>query len=308
MRHVAVDVVTGFLGSGKTTLLRAALTTGGLKGQRVALIVNEIGEIGIDGQVMTGLEAVERMVELSSGCICCSIDEYRFDLAIQEIVETARPDLIVIESTGLADPDPLAYRIRQAGLSLDAVITVADAVNVEGVLADAPVARAQIRAADFLVLSKLDLVAGGDAERVAARLHTLNPRALQVRSVGGHVDAEVLFATGVARYRDAAAAEGVHLARDAYGAFAYHGARALDRERFERFLEQLPAAVVRAKGLVRFVDRDWHCLFNVTCGRADLSWVKLASARLGSQAVFIGRDVERYRATVLAALARCEHE
>src|SRR5262249_1895648 len=114
-RNVAVDVVTGFLGSGKTTLLRHVLEHG-LKGKPVALGVNEIGDVGIDGRVVTRLHHVEKMVELSSGCICCSIEEYRFDLAIQEIIETVRPHVIVIESTGLADPDPLAYRVRSAGL------------------------------------------------------------------------------------------------------------------------------------------------------------------------------------------------
>src|SRR5262249_41911161 len=105
MHTVAVDILTGFLGSGKTTLLRHVLDHG-LRGKPVAVIMNEIGEIGIDGRVITGLSAVEQMVELSSGCICCTIDDYRFDLAVQEIVETARPHLIVIESTGLADPEP----------------------------------------------------------------------------------------------------------------------------------------------------------------------------------------------------------
>jgi len=144
-------------GSGKTTLLRHVLDHG-LQGKPVAVIMNEIGEIGIDGTVVTGLSAVEKMVELSSGCICCSIDDYRFDLAIQEIVDTARPHLIIIESTGLADPEPLAYRVKNSGLGLDAVITVVDAANVDRALAETSVARAQIEAADFVVVNKLDLV------------------------------------------------------------------------------------------------------------------------------------------------------
>src|SRR5262252_5966199 len=151
-RRVAVDVLTGFLGSGKTTLLSHVLAHG-LAGKRVALVVNEIGEIGIDGKVVTGLEYVEKMVELSSGCICCSIDEYRFDLAIQEIIETVHPHLIIIESTGLADPEPLAYRVKNAGLNLDAIITVVDAENVERFLKETEVATAQITAADFLVVN-----------------------------------------------------------------------------------------------------------------------------------------------------------
>ena len=111
MHTVAVDILTGFLGSGKTTLLRHVLDHG-LRGKPVAVIMNEIGEIGIDGRVVTGLSAVEKMVELSSGCICCTIDDYRFDLAVQEIIETTRPHLIIIESTGLADPEPLVDRVK----------------------------------------------------------------------------------------------------------------------------------------------------------------------------------------------------
>ena len=144
MRSVAVDILTGFLGSGKTTLLRHVLEHG-LRGKPVAVIMNEIGEVGIDGTVVTGLSAVEKMVELASGCICCSIDDYRFDLAVQEIVETARPQLIIIESTGLADPEPLAHRVKNAGLGLDAVITVVDAANVERQLKETSVARARSR-------------------------------------------------------------------------------------------------------------------------------------------------------------------
>src|SRR4029450_11597178 len=103
MHTGAVDILTGFLGSGKTTLLRHVLDHG-LRGKPVAVIMNEIGEIGMEGRVITGLWAVEQMVELSSGCICCTIDDYRFDLAVQGIVETARPHLIIIEANGVAAP------------------------------------------------------------------------------------------------------------------------------------------------------------------------------------------------------------
>jgi G3E family GTPase len=204
MTTVAVDVLTGFLGSGKTTLLRHVLDHG-LKGKPVAVIMNEIGEIGIDGTVVTGLSAVEKMVELSSGCICCTIDDYRFDLAIQEIVDTVRPHVIIIESTGLADPEPLAARIKGAGLGLDAVITVVDAANVERELAESEVVARQIAAADFVVVNKTDLVDTRALARVEKRVAGLNPRAARFRSVQGAIDSELLFATGVAAYRERAA-------------------------------------------------------------------------------------------------------
>jgi G3E family GTPase len=317
VRHVAVDVVTGFLGSGKTTLLRHVLAHG-LRGKPVALIVNEIGEIGIDGQVITGLNHVEKMVELSSGCICCSIEDYKFDLAIQEIIETVHPHLIIIETTGLADPDPLAYRVKSAGLHLDAVITVVDALNVERFLRETEVAEAQIAAADFLVVNKTDLVGPRDVARLRRRLRRRNPRALQIESIRGAIDSEVLFATGVAGYRERARGErhggvaptamaaGEHLAHDGFGSFLYRSEVELDQPAFERVLERLPDAVIRAKGIVRFAGRDWHCLFNLTCGRTELAWLKLPDEHRENQAVFIGRDLERHRAGILEALSRCE--
>jgi G3E family GTPase len=312
MRNVAVDILTGFLGSGKTTLLRHVLEHG-LRETRVAIVMNEIGEIGLDGTVITGLSAVEKMVELSGGCICCSIDEYRFDIAIQEIVDTVHPHLIVIESTGLADPEPLAYRVKAAGLGLDATITLIDAANVERCLKETEVARTQIEAADFLVINKLDLVDAGTAARVEKRVRRLNDRALVFHTVRGAIDSQILFATGVATYRRGASAgtngagvKSAHLERDGLGAFLYRSPLPLRQEAFERVLARLPREIYRAKGIVQFAARDWQCLFNYTCGRTELSWVKLAEGGGRTQAVFIGREIGRYRDAVLSQLAACE--
>jgi G3E family GTPase len=303
---VAVDILTGFLGSGKTTLLRHVLEHG-LQGKPVAVVMNEIGEVGIDGKVITGLQAVEKMVELSSGCICCSIDDYRFDLAIQEIIDTAKPHLIIIESTGLADPEPLAYRVKNSGLGLDAVITVVDAANVERQLREATVTRTQIEAADFLVINKLDLVDASTLARVDKRLGRLNTRAERLQTVRGALDSDVLFATGVATYRERARNASGHLHTDGIGSFVFRTGRALRQDTFEALLQRLPADILRAKGIVRFAGRDWHCLFNFTCGRHELTWMKLdEAAPPDSQAVFIGRNLDRHRPRLEAALAACE--
>jgi cobalamin biosynthesis protein CobW len=301
---VAVDILTGFLGSGKTTLLRHVLDHG-LKGKPVAVVMNEIGEVGIDGKVVTGLSNVEKMVELSSGCICCTIDDYRFDLAIQEIVDTVKPHVIIIESTGLADPEPLAYRVKSAGLGLDAVITVVDAANVDRQLAETEVATSQIQAADFLVVNKLDLVDERALGAVEKRLAKLNPRAERFRSVRGAIDSDLLFATGVAAYRERARTTSEHLHHDGIGSFLYRTPHPLDQERFARVLDRLPKSVLRAKGVVRFAGRDWQGLFNFTCGRHELAWVKLPNVE-ETQAVFIGRDIEKHAEQIRAALAACE--
>jgi len=301
---VAVDILTGFLGSGKTTLLRHVLDHG-LKGKPVAVVMNEIGEVGIDGKVVTGLSNVEKMVELSSGCICCTIDDYRFDLAIQEIVDTVKPHVIIIESTGLADPEPLAYRVKTAGLGLDAVITVVDAANIDRQLAETEVATSQIQAADFLVVNKLDLVDERAAAAVEKRLAKMNPRAERFHTVRGAIDSDLLFATGVATYRERARTTSGHLHNDGIGSFLYRTPHPLDQERFARVLDRLPKSVLRAKGVVRFAGRDWQGLFNFTCGRHELAWVKLPNVE-ETQAVFIGRDIDKHAEQIRAALAACE--
>jgi cobalamin biosynthesis protein CobW len=307
VRTVAVDILTGFLGSGKTTLLRHVLAHG-LDGKPVAVIMNEIGEVGIDGRVVTGLANVEKMVELSSGCICCSIDDYKFDLAIQEIIDTAKPHLVIIESTGLADPEPLAYRVKNAGLGLDAVITVVDAPNLDRHLREADVARAQIEAADFVVVNKVDLVDEKAVARIEKRVGKLNARAERFRTVRGALDSDVLFATGVAAYRERARASSDHLHVDGIASFVHRARRPLRQDAFERLLARLPSDILRAKGLVRFAGRDWHCLFNFTCGRHELTWMKLDGVGDETQAVFIGRNLARHRARITAELAACETE
>ncbi|HWP64735.1 MAG TPA: GTP-binding protein [Candidatus Limnocylindria bacterium] len=306
MRTVAVDILTGFLGSGKTTVLRHALDHG-LRGKPVAVVMNEIGEIGIDGTVVTGLSTVEKMVELSSGCICCTIDDYRFDLAIQEIVDTVKPHLIVIESTGLADPEPLVGRVKQAGLGLDAVITVVDAANLARHLRESPVAAAQIEAADFVVVNKQDLVDATELARVERRIRRLNDRAERFRTVRGAVDSDLLFATGVAAYRERASSGQGPSDKHADGiaSFVYRSPRPLRQEAFERLLRRLPTDVLRAKGLVRFAERDWQGLFNFTCGRHEITWLRLPEGA-ETQAVFIGRNLALHEPALRAALAACE--
>ena len=105
MINVSCNILVGFLGSGKTTLLRYIMQHG-LQNRRVAIIMNEIGDIGIDGKVITGLEGVESIVELNSGCVCCTIEDYRFAIAVQQIIQEVRPDLLIIQTTGLRPPVP----------------------------------------------------------------------------------------------------------------------------------------------------------------------------------------------------------
>lgn len=305
--EVSIDVITGFLGSGKTTLLRHILEHG-LDGRRVAVVMNELGDVGIDGRVIEGMN-VEKMIELGSGCVCCTINR-AFGLALQELVETVRPELVIVETTGVAEPANIVLETRQVGFSVDATITVVDAANIGFQLTHATAAREQIAGADFVVLNKIDLVDEAGASEAEAAIRAINPRALVVRATRGVVPADVVFGTA-ARTRlerprdDGEGAPSGHLGRDRIASFVYESDRPFDRDRFEHFLEGLPRSIYRAKGLVRFTESEWSSLFNFTCGRADFEWRDRVGAGFRGRCVFIGAGAGDLRGEISAQLEAC---
>jgi cobalamin biosynthesis protein CobW len=309
------NVLTGFLGSGKTTLLKYIMQHG-LQNKRVAIIMNEIGDIGIDGQVITGLEGVESMVEFNSGCVCCTIDDYRFAIAVQQITEEIKPDLLIIETTGLADPNPVVDRLRTASVARDAVITMVDAATFLPLAAEHDVLEAQVEGADFLVLNKIDLVTESERQKVEKRLRRLNQRALLLPASYGQVQTDLLFSTGVGAYRarlqeagDAASSHAVRHAhgQDAIQAFSYETRAPVDLYAFERFLQKLPSSVYRAKGLLQLTRGAFPHVFNFTCGRFDFHPLSPDLAgKLPTQGIFIGKDIYASQAAIISRFRACE--
>ena len=175
---IPVTVLTGYLGAGKTTLLNRILSEN--HGKKYAVIVNEFGEIGIDNDLIIGAD--EDVFEMNNGCICCTV---RGDLVrIMEGLMKRRGkfDAIIVETTGLADPAPVAQTFFvdedvQKNARLDAVVTVADAKWLADRLKDAPEAKNQIAFADVIVLNKTDLVSRGELSEVEARIRGINPYA-----------------------------------------------------------------------------------------------------------------------------------
>ena len=175
---IPVTVLTGYLGSGKTTLLNRILTEN--HGRRYAVIVNEFGEIGIDNDLI--VESDEEIYEMNNGCVCCTV---RGDLI--RVVEglMKRPggfDGILVETTGLADPVPVAQTFFmdddvKAKAKLDAVVTVADAKHLVARLGDSPEAEEQIGFADVILLNKTDLVSPEELAEVERRIRAINPQA-----------------------------------------------------------------------------------------------------------------------------------
>lgn len=316
-RRVATCVVTGFLGSGKTTLLKGLLDRAPDR-ERIAVVVNEIGEIGIDGRVLTGFDYVENVVELASGCVCCSIDEYRFDLAVDELLRRLDPTLLVLETTGVADPGPTLERLRRCGLGVDAVVTVVDARAWARAWRVSRAARRQVTAADFLVLSKCDLVPPRTITKLRSMLTRANPRALILESSAGTplVGGELLLATsairaarppGAVEPESGPAAGQGHLKEDGIESLAFRSEAAIDREAFTRFLEGLPREVLRAKGFLRPHGGGCCTLFQVVCGRVEMTGFEGGAALEGGlQAVFLGRGVGALHDRLAAGIRACE--
>jgi G3E family GTPase len=191
---IPVTVVTGYLGAGKTTLLNRILSEP--HGKRYAVIVNEFGEIGIDNELVVGAD--EEVFEMNNGCICCTVRGDLIRIIEGLMKRKGRFDAIILETTGLADPAPVAQTFFvdedvQKAARLDAVITVADAKWLSARLRDAPEAKNQIAFADVIVINKIDLVSSGELREVEARIRAINPYARLYRANKCNVELDAVL-------------------------------------------------------------------------------------------------------------------
>jgi G3E family GTPase len=193
---IPVTVLTGFLGAGKTTLLNRILT--GQHGRRIAVIENEFGEVGVDNQLV--IQSDEEIFEMNNGCLCCTVRGDLIRILGRLMKRKDRLDAVLIETTGLANPAPVAQTFfsdpeMREQFRLDGVVTLVDARHVLQHLDDAPEVRKQIAFADVLLLNKTDLVPPAELDALEARLRPMNAMARVVRT--SHADVPVDRVVGI---------------------------------------------------------------------------------------------------------------
>jgi G3E family GTPase len=194
-----VTIITGFLGSGKTTLLNHILTN--QQGLKTAVLVNEFGEIGIDNELIIQADDTQNMVELSNGCICCTINNDLVDAVYKVLERQEQIDYLVVETTGLADPLPVALTFLGTELRdltrLDSIVTVVDSENYSLDLFNSEAAHSQIAYGDIILLNKADLVDEADLDVLEARIRDIKDGARILRTVKGQAPLGALLSVGL---------------------------------------------------------------------------------------------------------------
>lgn len=259
-----VLVLTGFLGAGKTTLLNYLLS--GLSGLRVAAVVNDFGAVEVDALSVAG--RVDSTISLAGGCMCCEIDITEIDTALADLAGPEHGlDLVVIEASGLAEPEVLATLVRRQPrdlISYGGLVNVVDGVHVRSTIERHPQLARHLSISDLLVLTKTDLLDADAYAEVSEFLREQAPRTPLTRAVRGHVDMRLLFGAAAQADADRGSAdrsidghehahEHIH---DAYSSCVLAPERPLHPRRFLSAVSALPAGVFRAKGSVVLASED----------------------------------------------------
>ncbi|MEY2913147.1 MAG: hypothetical protein RLZZ184_2456 [Cyanobacteriota bacterium] len=300
-KGLPVTIITGFLGSGKTTLLNHILTN--QQGVKTAVLVNEFGEIGIDNELIVSTD--QNMVELSNGCICCTINNDLVDAVYKVLAREEKLDYLVVETTGLADPLPVAMTFLGSELRdltrLDSIITVVDAANYSLDLFNSEAALSQITYGDVILLNKTDLVDETTLQELEKKINNIKEGSRIIRTTKSQVPLPLILSVGLFesdKYFDDHTKEhddhshcehehddhsscdhehhehhehhhdhSNHLENDGFTSISYQSDKPFSIRRFQYFLDnQLPTNVFRAKGIMWFEESPQRHIFHL-CGK-----------------------------------------
>ncbi len=309
-----VTIITGFLGSGKTTLLNHILRN--KQELKVAVLVNEFGDINIDSQLLISLD--ENIIELENGCICCTINDNLVETVYQVLEREDKIDYLIIETTGVADPLPIILTFLGTELKfltrVDSIITVVDGEGFTCEHFESEVALNQIRYADLVILNKIDLVNDKKLrdleefirnEKQGARiLHSQLGKVPLALILDIHLTQESRYKNQIQDFRtNQEKYSSNHLENDGFTYVSFNSDRPFDIVKFEYFLtEIMPKEVFRAKGILWFNVSELRHIFQLSGPRYELKdddW----PTKPENQLVFIGRDLNHQN--ILQELNNC---
>ncbi len=305
--QIPVTVLTGYLGAGKTTLLNRILSEN--HGRKFAVVINEFGELGVDNDLV--VDADEEVFEMNNGCICCTVRGDLIRIIGGLMKRKGRFDGIIVETTGLADPAPVAQTffadedVKRA-TKLDAIVTVVDAKHLPARLKDSSEAQEQIAFADIIVLNKMDLVSPEEAAEVERRIRAINPYAEIRRATKSDVPIDAVIGRDafnlnriLEREPEFLSGEDEHEHDSEVNSVSFEVDRPIDPERFNAWISQVLAQkgqdLLRTKGILAYAGEDRRFAFQAVHMIADGDFIgpwKEGDARK-SKIVFIGRDLNR---------------
>ena len=310
-----VTIISGFLGSGKTTLLNHILKN--QVGIKTAVLVNEFGEIGIDNELI--IKSSEDMIELNNGCICCTINGELLNTVSKVLERPENLDYLIVETTGLADPLPVAMTFAAGDLReqvrLDSIITLIDAENFDFKLERSSVAYSQILYGDILLLNKCDLVSEGHLKKIENSINEIKKEPRILRSINSEVGLETIISVGLFETDNFTSKKNIQNVEEdssdhsshshdhsshshdlnnieGFTSISFKTSEPFSLRKFQYFLDnQISENVFRAKGILWFMESERKHIFHLSGKRFSLDddeWTNEKSNKI----VLIGKDLD----------------